>query len=313
MTRIEEVSVYLPKNRMDLNALLMNKAITGSNLVALRRNGIESIPLEANDTSLIMLFRTLDQLFIKSKLLQERVRLIIMTFAQLSFPNHIDIYGICKERYNLVDSIGFSVVDVACSSFLMGLKVCNDWMNRPSVKNDEVGIVVSIEKSVLPSQRMGSDYFVIGDAGAAAMLSKGEDAQGDEILAICNTMDTKAVTLGLDKLNRTGVGRYTHLINLYKCFIETLSKVGVTIDDIELIIPNNVILETWHALGHLLNVDIKKFFLDGMKISGHAVNCDLLINYSLVVERKLLRKGDLYMFTSIGEGGGVGCALCRKG
>lgn len=299
MSTLTHLSTYLPTTRFTLEELSEQGIIPHNDLSELLKRGFCKVPLAINQTSLDILFSTLDQLF-KSDIDKERITRIIMPYSHYSFPHVYDLFGMIKERYNLPNAEGFSLKDLYCSTFLLGIKMMDLFIKQNN--NKELGLIVSIEKAVHSQLIYWEGYpFVTGDAGVAAIMSG--NSVGTDVLAV----EVDIVS------SENKLMDFSIMINIYKLIGRTLEKAGLTLSDVKLIIPNNTNSNTWIQFSKLLKVSENIFYQKGLKEFGHINNCDLLLNMNLAEKSEVIKKGDIFILLSTAVGGGMGCAVCRKG
>lgn len=311
MQYFEDYSIYVPTKRISVEDLRRAKVILDNNVPKLYRRGIHSVPIEPDSSGIEMLFKTLDPIFSKPDFEPNKLRYLMMTNSFHTFLPDQDVFYLVRERYQLQNMIGFSIMDLTCSSFLMGLEIAQSFL-KDSAPNELIAIV-SIQKVTNPLFRYGGDAFIIGDAAVAMILSN--RLTGDKILAINNMMHTYTINLAnsnTDHISGPVYWDYSNLLNLAKVLKKTVQQAGISLSQIKLFIPNNTIIENWEYLARLLKLSPKLFYLDGLKEYGHMNNCDLLLNYDLASQQNLLRKGDYYVMISLGLGGTIGCAVCKK-
>lgn len=297
---IVDRSTFIPKNLVSIEDLKNQGLIPADQLPELSERGFQSIPIAFNQSAVDMLFATLDPL-LESGTYRKRIKFIIMPYSHYAFPHSFDIYSSIRERYGLTKAEGFSVKDLYCTSFLMGLQIMEKYLQSAGDKED-VGLLLSIEKAVHQKLVYWDGYpFVTGDAGTAAIMSL--KRTGDTILATKIMIDNRT-----DQLMDFSV-----MIHVHKLLKQTLDQAQVALKDIKLIIPNNTNIKTWLQFSRLLKIPEDLIFSEGLRRYGHINNCDLLLNLSLACELGRLQKGDHFILLSTAIGGGLGCAICRKG
>lgn len=294
---------------MTIDALLAEGVISEKNHKSLLERGIYSVPFESKKNGLEMIYQTLD-LLIEKNISAKRVKYIILSYYHYSIPYSIDVINSIKNKYGFKNAIGFSVLDLACSNFLMALNVAGKSLESYGEDGD-LSIIVSVEKTTIPAQRYGGDLFVDGDAGVAIIL--GKNSYKDEILSVENVMNVKTVTLGKDKKDFNVVLDYSYLISLYSTFNKALKNSGLLLNQIKRIIPNNTLGETWDNLAKLMKVSNDFIFTEGFHQYGHIGNCDIILNYELLEKDKAFIRGGYYGMLSLGTGGGVGAVIFKKG
>lgn len=305
-------SVYLPEKKVTIEELAKSGAILKGNVNNLKKRGIYSIPVDNENSGLDMLYKALDPILYNSDLDLDKIKYIIIPNSFHAYLFDQDIIKLIKDRYKLRNAIGFSIMDLSCSSYLMGFEMGQTFLKK-SLKTDEFILVVSIQKVTNPHLRYGGDAFVIGDSAVASILGKQSGSVGSQIMAVTNLMHTYTTKLTeKEEISGPVYWDYSNLINLSKVLKMTLDKANIQLNQIKLIIPNNTIVENWHYLAKLMKFPYNKFFLEGLENYGHMNNCDLILNYELALKKNLLHSGDHFVLISLGLGGTIGCAVLKK-
>ncbi|UFJ42418.1 hypothetical protein LOK74_08005 [Brevibacillus humidisoli] len=310
MLYLKHVSVNVPQSRMTLEQIRDLDGIETTDVEALKRRGYTSVPVDEADTSLDLIGAVLDQLLSQSEIHPRQVRYVIMPYLYNAFPYKYDMSGELRKRYGLSRATFFSVRDLLCSNWLMGLKVGGTLLER-SDDEDDVIILLTCEKAYLPDLRYGGVYFVVGDAAAAAVI--GRTGPGDEILSVHNVTDIRTFALRDPHAGQVIVQDYSYFISMSRMIRRCLQQADTSLTEVKLFIPTNTITETWENLAKVMKLSPERFFTKSLYTYGHTNNCDLLLNYDWVVNRGGLQPGERYAFVSIGSGGAIGCAVCRKG
>ncbi|GAA4726437.1 3-oxoacyl-[acyl-carrier-protein] synthase III C-terminal domain-containing protein [Brevibacillus fulvus] len=307
---IEQIAVYLPEQREAGERLLRAGVLSPKEWAELQAQRITSVPIEQERSTLQIMELTLDQLFARGQLQPQKVKYMIAPYLYYSFPYSFDIFRYLRQRYELTDTTCFAVQGLLCSDFLMGLQIA--WkLLRNGREADSRAIILSVERCLLDDQRYGGSAFLTGDASVACVIGQGP--QHDQILACKNHIDIRTIPAEKFRKKEDSIQDYAFFINLATTLHHSLREAGVKLEDVKLFLPNNTTPSTWLGLAKLLRVPPSRFFTEGHQLIGHMNNCDLLLNYDLACQRGLLASGDVYVMLSLGNGGGVGCAVCRKG
>ncbi|TYS60623.1 hypothetical protein FZD47_20665 [Bacillus infantis] len=306
-------SVYLPNEKKDtIEESAESETMLKGNANNIKKRGMYAIPVDDESSGLDMLYKALDPILYNSDLDLDKIKYIIIpnSFHPPLFDQ--DIIKLIKDRYELINAIGFSLMDRSCSSYLMGFEMGQTFLKR-SLKTDEFILVVSIQKVTNPHLRYSGDALVRGDSAVASILGKQPGSVGSQIMAVTNLLHTYNTNLAEeDDISGPIYWEYSHLKNLSKVLKMTLDKANIQLEQIKLIIPNNTIVKNWNQLAKLMKFPSNKFFLEGLDNYGYMNNCDLILNYELALKRNLLHSGDHFVLISFGLGGTIGCAVLKK-
>ncbi len=308
--QIGGTSLYYPAGRLTPEEWHLQGHITAPEMERLRRIGIRAVAVDDQTPAPLMMERTLERLFQEHALEPRRIKYVILPYLYYSFPASLNVFAGLRDRFALTNALCFSVRDLLCSNILMGLHIAWKMLERLGEAED-MAVILTVEKSLLADQRYGGGHFLTGDGGAATFIGRG--VQGDRLLAFRSATDVRTIQQGKMKNGREDMPDYFYYVNLVKVIRHTLAEAGTKIEDIRWIIPNNVAVETWTHLSDLLKIDVRRFYSQGLVESGHLNNCDVLFNLHHVRKAGKLRPGDCYMLLTLGSGGVICCAVCRKG
>lgn len=309
MASFSLTSAYVPGERITREQLLKQGIISLSSYSNLKKNGCNFIPTETKLTGLEMIYQVFDRLFADFSGDQSHIRYLVMVNRTISIPYSVDVYGAIRRRYALDNAIGFTVKDLACASFFMGLSVCESILKFKNTFEDSV-ILFSVEKEPSLFSRNGEDLFLSGDAGVAMLLTNNHEF--NQILAI-NVMEEQSLFPTEEINTDTEFTMNTNsFLTLAKLVKKTIKDAKINMEEINLVIPSNSLRETWLKLAFILGFPKEKLFMDGFQAYGHLSNCDVVLNYRIAYDKGFVRSGDLLLLISTGEGGGSGCAVVRK-
>lgn len=307
---LKQVAVYVPPTRLTLEELRDMGGIDSAVLEPLKRRGYTSVPVDSAVTSHEMVHSVLDRLQSQAAIDPLSVRYVVMPYLYHSFPYKYDLAGHLRKRYGWSRATFFSIQDLLCSNWLMALKVGGRLLTQTDSAAD-VLVMLTCEKAYTPDLREGNGFFVVADAAVAAVV--GKQPPGDKILAVHNVTDIRTFTVKDATGEHVIVQDYAYFISMSRMIRRCLAQAGVDLADVKLFIPPNTIPETWVNLAKMLKLAPELFSSETQYVYGHSNNCDLLLNYEWLVRKGRLQPDDLYVLLSIGNGGAIGCAVCRKG
>ena len=90
---------------------------------------------------------------------------------------------------------------------------------------------------------------------------------------------------------------------------DTLRKAGMTLADIDWIIPHNVSLRSWEILLGLIGCPREKLFSQNIERVGHTIAADNFINLRDATDAGLLHKGDRLLLFTFGYGLNWSCMV----
>ena len=90
---------------------------------------------------------------------------------------------------------------------------------------------------------------------------------------------------------------------------ETLRKAGVTLDDVDWVIPHNVSLRSWEILLGLIGCPREKLYSENIGRIGHTIAADNFINLRDATDAGVIKKGDLLLLFTFGYGLNWSCMV----
>lgn len=168
----------------------------------------------------------------------------------------------------------------------------------------EVRTVLCVSADRLPQGTSREVVYNLVSDGACAMLLR-RDASRNRILATHQV--SKGAFWDAGSLEHEIIAAY---FPTARTVIEdTLRKAGVTLADIDWVIPHNVSLRSWEILLGLIGCPREKLFTVNIERVGHTITADNFINLRDATEAGLVRKGDLLLLFTFGYGLNWGCMV----
>jgi 3-oxoacyl-[acyl-carrier-protein] synthase-3 len=98
-----------------------------------------------------------------------------------------------------------------------------------------------------------------------------------------------------------------YYLRLHRLIQHSLRQLGLTLDDIRLIVPHNINRSSWDNELERLRCSPEKLFAANIERVGHVCSAGLVD----MATRGLLNPGDLVLLVTVGLGAGWGCAILR--
>jgi 3-oxoacyl-[acyl-carrier-protein] synthase-3 len=162
------------------------------------------------------------------------------------------------------------IAQLACNTFQGALRVARALI----VAEPSVNHVLCVAADRFPaSARREIVYNLMSDGACAAVVSRGQLA--NRILA------TQQITRGAywdscvshDQL----IAAYFPLAR--RAIYEAVEAAGLTINEIDLLIPHNLNIKSWEILAQVLGMPIERIYTANIARIGHVVAADNVINY----------------------------------
>lgn len=322
MTRalIKGIGSYLPQKI--IKNIELEKTLNTSDAWIISRTGIEQrhIASEQEMTS-DLAFEAAQRAIESSKLDRHCIDLIIVatSSSDVIFPSTA-VY--VQKKLGLSEKVAAFDLNAVCSGFLYALSVGSAYIESAFYKT--ILIIGAEVYSRLLDWTDRSTCILFGDGAGAVLLgaSRGEECGHDRgILATCIHSDGfyadqlfvngGVSTRSIGYIQMDGKEVYKHAVhNLTKVSQEVLSKSGLTISDVDWLIPHQANKRIIDALGKRLDIENKKIVITIHKHANTAA-ASIPLALSSLQDSGSLKRGDVLLFVSMGAGFTWGASLIR--
>ena len=304
MTALEAVSVYVPPVGTPIDDLAGPLGLTEMQLKLFRRfHGLSHVGREPETSLYGLLMKAavgLDGL----RGNEHRVRYVLHARAMPVVAPYPDnpLHEVCRGL-GIDRALAFTVTHQSCASGLLAIDIAGRLLAgvEPADSQDApLALILSGEKAFTREAQMFVDTTVFGE-GAAACLVSASGTRDRMLSYACNVRGEFDSDTGRNDARL----QQEYRPSLAEVMREALDKAGVTLDDIEIVLPHNVNLVTWQRMCVLLGLPRDRVLLDNIATNGHVYCADMFINYRTACERGLLRPGAKYLAAAVGAGGGA--------
>lgn len=137
-------------------------------------------------------------------------------------------------------------------------------------------------------------YNVISDGAAACVVSTEE--KGFRLLAT-HALTNGALAQASDDETVGSYFSYTH-----RLLTELLDRTGLTMGEIDWIVPQNTNVNAWVILSRLLGTDFEKVYFKSIQEVGHIISSDNIVNLAQLEEENLIKSGQKLLLFMAGFG-----------
>ena len=127
-------------------------------------------------------------------------------------------------------------------------------------------------------------YNLVSDAACAGLVSR--KPAGYRILA-CHAITNGALALASDD-EMAG----THFAYAHQIIQETVARAGLTVGDIDWIVPQNTTPKVWQILSRVLKHPLERVAMGTVARAGHAISSDNILNLIDLEESDRMQPGD---------------------
>lgn len=221
-----------------------------------------------------------------------------------------------------------------CTGFLYGLATADAYIKTGMAK--KILLVGSeVHSSGLDKSTRGRDVTVIFGDGAAAVCLEAVDtdkqagvlasslhADGNLADALMTELPASRLPFRLPEGVPLDDPRYFPVMDgpaifkkavrmLPQVIKESLEKTGLSIDDIDLIIPHQANMRINQALGQFLKIDDRKIFHNIQKYGNTTAASIPLALHEALAQERIGKPGDIVLFTGLGAGLTWGSAIYK--
>lgn len=211
---------------------------------------------------------------------------------------------IIKDELNLTNTVAFDISAV-CSGFLFGMSVAQQYIYSGMYKNI---VVVGVDIFSTITNWTKRDCVFFGDGAGATVLSASEDRGFHGFTLYSDSIDRIGFNCERDEcfvMNTKSV--YDTAVRVLPIAINgILSKVGMSIDDIDYLIPHQPSVRILREVAGRINMPVEKVMMN-MNKYGNTVAGTIPILLAETWHK--LKKGDKLLFAAIGSGWTYGASI----
>ncbi|MFI1018826.1 3-oxoacyl-[acyl-carrier-protein] synthase III C-terminal domain-containing protein [Streptomyces sp. NPDC020965] len=299
MTSLEAVSSYLPPT-ISVEQLRDPLGLTDQQVRRFTRlYGLDRIcqaPDRSETDLLLAAVGKLDALTGR----EDRVRYVVRAKGlRTTAPYPVSPVQQVREALGLHAATVFSVADHGCATGLLAVDVAGTLLAADD-DPEALALVLAGDKTFTPFSQWVEDVCVMGEGMTALLV--GRNGPRDRVLGYDARIHGRAD--GVIDLDPEGAREAKRIYQdaMGEVITGALDIAGLTIADIDLVLPHNVNRVSWTVAANALGIDRDRVFLDNIARTGHCFCADPFINYQSARELGLLRPGDRYLMTSAGLG-----------
>jgi 3-oxoacyl-[acyl-carrier-protein] synthase III len=269
-------------------------------------HGIHRVHAARQDSARGLAVKAVQNLLHSSEIDPHSIGAVIFhhTFYLLSVEPRT-LLGQIRQELGLDRATGFAVAGQNCASIIGALRLARNMILSGSAEHV---LLVSADCFLGSSKRVIEDATIQGDAASAALVSH-ESARG-RILGIWNWVDGSFYR-GVAASGENDRFQLVYYLRLHRLIQHSLRQLGLTLDDIRLIVPHNINRSSWDKVLERLRCGPAKLFAANIERVGHVCSADLVVNLADVAAQGSLNSGDLVLLVTVGLGAGWGCAILR--
>ncbi|MFN2502841.1 MAG: 3-oxoacyl-[acyl-carrier-protein] synthase III C-terminal domain-containing protein [Acidimicrobiales bacterium] len=214
-------------------------------------------------------------------------------FAETNDVKHLMDFPASRLQADLGldDAFVVGIGQQACTSMLGSVRVAHGLLATDSALRQV--LCVSADRFP-PGATYEQAYSLISDGGAACVVSR--DPAAYRLLAAHQITNGAMVSADDDET----VGSY--FAYTHRLVTELLAKAGLTVTDIDWVVPQNTDGKAWRILSRLLGIDFDRVSCASMPDVAHVISGDNIINLAYLDQRGVVKPGQRLLLTMAGYG-----------
>ncbi len=242
--------------------------------------------------------------------------IVATTTPDRTFPSTATIL---QNKLGIKENCFSFDIQAVCCGFIYALDLADSLIKSLKAKN--VIVVGSETLSRIVNWEDRTTCVLFGD-GAGAVILQATENKTEGILAsslhsngqyfnILKTSGGVSFNREIGFIEMEGKEVFKIAVNkLYSCILETLEKVGLSTENIDLLIPHQANQRIIEAVGKKLNLSSEKIISTvALHANTSAASIPLALNYA--VQNNRIKKGDLIALEGIGGGMTWGSTLIK--
>lgn len=300
MTALEAVATYLPSRRVPIEDLAPAFGLTTMQMKVFKRfQGLAEIRLDPGGTLTDLLLAGAAGLStLRGR--EHLVRYVLHARAMpVVAPYPVNPLHEACHALGLDRAVAFTVTHHACATSLLAI----DLAGRLLAADGEPGalvLVLSGEKAFTRDAQIVPGTSIFGEGAAACLVSA--DGPRDRMLSYATTTEGEFDGRLDDFPDVAARYEQEYPVALGAAVQGAVTRAGLSLDDISVILPHNVNAVSWRRLSRRLGFPADKVLLDNVPVTGHAFCADPFLNYATAMQRGLLRRGGRYLMAAAGLG-----------
>ncbi|MYW28970.1 3-oxoacyl-[acyl-carrier-protein] synthase III C-terminal domain-containing protein [Streptomyces sp. SID2119] len=226
--------------------------------------------------------------------------------TQAVAPPGVDIAQVVGEDLGLPEAGAFGFSHQACVSSLGAIEVLGELL-RAEGEEGAYALMVTGEQAYSPMVQHIPNTSIMADAAASCLITL--DGEGDVVRSFAiRTLGEYAQWLELTPEQNTEFGEQ-YGRRIADVIHEALKEAGLSLDEVDLVIPHNVNRLAWRQTIKELEVEPEKVFLDNVPRFSHTYASDVFVNYTTLRDAGRLVDGAHYLLVSVGLGATFGAMV----
>ena len=208
--------------------------------------------------------------------------------------------GHLQAKFNIERAQTLGISQMACTSLLGAIRV-----GASLLASEDLAHCLCITADRFPiGAKYEQSFNLMSDGAAGCLLST---RGGEFIYRGAHHITNGAMAQADDDETAGFFFNYS-----YRLIQETLQKLGLQLDDVQWIVPQNTNSKAWQVLASLLRFDLERVLMPTRGEIGHCISGDNLINLHACLQDNLFEPGDIVLLPMAGYGLNWSCVMLEK-
>ncbi|MBP2702773.1 3-oxoacyl-ACP synthase [Microbispora sp. RL4-1S] len=300
MTTLEAVATYLPSRSVPIRSIADELGLDNAQVRVFERfYGLSHILREPDGTVADLMLAAAGKME-ELRGREHRIRYVIQARTMpVVAPYPVNPVHDVRRILGLDHAEAFAVFHHACASGLLAVELSGRLLEADG-DPDALALVFTGEKTFTPAARTVPGTAVNGEASAAVLVGLG--GSRDRVLSYA-TRTYGRFNAGLS-LADAELGEFQQIYPdaLAEVMLAAVDRAGLTLKDVDLVLPHNVNRVSWVRLCKLIGLPLDRVFLDNIPVTGHCFCADPFLNYRSARDLGRLNPGDRYLMAAVGLG-----------
>lgn len=214
-------------------------------------------------------------------------------------PSYLEPAPAVRDALGLSSAEAFAVTQQNCASGFAAVDIAGELLKAGGDPRHRA-LVVTGEKPFSRIAQLIENTSIMGEASAACLV--GLDGPGARVRSyVVRSAGQHADIFRPSAAAQSEFGD-TFTERLTSVITQVVAEAGLSLHEIELIVPHNVNLSSWRKVIPELGVDRKQVFLDNISAYGHTFCSDSFLNLATLRDAGRLVGGGHYVLVSVGMG-----------
>jgi 3-oxoacyl-[acyl-carrier-protein] synthase III len=265
---------------------------------------LQTVPVAREDKLEHLLRRALNDLEATEDLTD--VGLVLFAHTALpQVPSDYDLFGRVLATAALDHLPAYGVAHVNCAALFRALELAQAWLGH--FPRRSVLVLAGDHASFIPQARLVPGVSVMGDAAIAFLASRGRIRYRLRGRAwMQDTRFHRGVRMNVEEamaFNALYLGLLGQVIDA------CLDSAGVSLEEVDHILPHNVNEMTWSRFARERGYPRERIFMDLIPVLGHTMTTDAFLNLETAARWSRVRVGDRCLLVGVGTGSYFAAAL----